>query len=49
MRWCRPEGLFRGGEWDRNEGLRACGTPNPSLSDVAHEGLNPDYSVAILT
>ena len=28
------------GEWNLNEGLRAFGTPNPSLSNVAHEGLN---------
>ena len=27
------------GEWNHIEGLRAFGTPNPSLSNVAHEGL----------
>ena len=27
------------GEWNHIEGLRAFGTPTPSLSNVAHEGL----------
>ncbi|PKN79800.1 MAG: hypothetical protein CVU48_04345 [Candidatus Cloacimonetes bacterium HGW-Cloacimonetes-1] len=32
---------------NHNEGLRACGTTNPSLSDVAHEGLKQAYNCVL--